>query len=228
MPKSKQLKDYIKEVELSTPQNMDYVVSLSNDKERNRFISRTEKVIRNSLEYKDYIQFLKEHVGLDSCIFFKNVTSGNSSGGKRSHISIQMHHEPFTLYDYVSVVLNKYEKEGLKIDDLDIADEVMKLHYENKVGLVPLSVTAHQMVHNSSKLIVPLNMCYGNYSEFLDEYEPYVPDEMYDKLERKMDMTQKLTPESFDALMKQFTYLDVKGVEEPQKMELEKNNIQIA
>ena len=138
-----------------------------------------------------------------------------------------MHHEPFTLYDIVNTVLTKFQEEGKAINDLNIADEVMALHYENKVGLVPLSKTAHQIVHNSTKLMVPLNMCYGNYSQFLEEYEPYISDEMYDKLERKINMTENLTPESFEAIKKEFTYLDVDGVDDVKKMELQ-NAIEVA
>lgn len=211
----------IKHVKMATPQKMEYYVSVQTDKERKKFIDRVERIIRSSLEYKDYIGFLKENVGLDSCIFFQNV----SQGKKKSHISLEMHHEPLTLYDYVDIVLSKYQYEGLPINDLDIADEVMKIHYENKVGLVPLSKTAHEMVHNSEKLSVPLNMCYGNYSKFLDEYDQYVPDEIYNKIEKKMETTEKLTPESFDAIMKEFTYLDVNGFEEPHRMSVEKSEI---
>ena len=102
----------------------------------------------------------------------------------------------------------------------------MELHYANKVGLVPLSKTAHQMVHDSMKLVVPLNMCYGTYSDFLEEYEPYIDDALYEKLERKMDITANLTPESFDAILKEFTYIEVDGYEDIEKMELQsKTNI---
>lgn len=197
------------------PSSMEYYVPLSNDKEKHKFISRVEKVIRSSMEYRDYINFLKEHVGLDSCVFFQHVGGSNA---KKNHISVEMHHEPFTLYDIVMVVLQKYIDQGLPINDLMIADEVMELHYANKVGLVPLSKTAHQIVHNSTKLLIPLNVVYGQYSEFLNEYE--IPDELYEKLERKIEMTKKLTPESFDAIQKEFTYLDIQGVEDIEKMEL--------
>lgn len=197
------------------PSSMEYYVPLSNDKEKHKFISRVEKVIRSSMEYRDYINFLKEHVGLDSCVFFQHVGGSNA---KKNHISVEMHHEPFTLYDIVMVVLQKYIDQGLPINDLMIADEVMELHYANKVGLVPLSKTAHQIVHNSTKLLIPLNVVYGQYSEFLNEYE--IPDELYEKLERKIEMTKKLTPESFDAIQKEFTYLEIQGVEDIEKMEL--------
>lgn len=215
--------EFIKTVKMTQPSSMDYWVNIDTDKDRHKFINRIEKIVRSSLEYRDYIQFLKENVGLDSCIFFQNVTN---NGGSKKRISVEMHHEPFTLYDIVNVVLTKYIDEGLPIDDLDIADEVMELHYSNKVGLVPLSKTAHEIIHNSTKLIVPLNMCYGNYSAFLEEYEKYIPDEMYDKLEKKMDMTKNLTPESFEAITKEFTYLEVEGFDEVGKMELKSNTLE--
>lgn len=211
--------EFIKNVKLTKPKTMEYYVNLSKDKDRHKFIKRIERIVRSSMEYRDYINFLKEHIGLDSCVFFQKVS--NSSQNKRKRISIEIHHEPFTLYDIVDVVLRKYQEEGLKINDLDIADEVMNLHYENKVGLVPLSKTAHEMIHNSTKLIVPLNMCYGAYSEFLDEYEPYIDDSLYEKLERKLNMTSNLTQESFEAMLKEFTYLEVEGVEEVEKLQLD-------
>ena len=119
-----------------------------------------------------------------------------------------------------NIVLRKYQEEGLPINDLLIADEVMALHYENKVGLVPLSKTAHEIIHNSTKLFVPINMCYGNYSEFLNEYEPYIEDEVFEKIERKVLQTKNLTPESFEAITKEFKYLEVEGVKDIEKMEL--------
>ena len=222
---AKNSSEFVKNLKLTAPESMDYYVPLTNAKDRHKFISRVEKIIRSSKEYRDYIQFLKEHIGLDKCIFFQNITNGGEN--KRSRISIELHHEPFTLYDIVNVVLTKYQDEGLPINDLLIADEVLELHYANQVGLVPLSKTMHQMIHNSTKLIVPLNMCYGAYSEFLEKYEPYIDEELYEKLERKMNETAALTPESFEAIKKQFTYLDVDGVDDVEKMELQ-NQINIA
>jgi len=216
-------KEFIKSIKRTIPEAMEYHVSISNDRDKKKFIARIEKMVRSSLEYRDYIAFLKENIGLDSCVFFQNVTNGT----KKSRISIEIHHEPLTLFDIVNVVLSKYQSEGQELNDLDIADEVMKLHYENKVGLVPLSKTAHQIVHNSTKLLVPLNMCYGNYSAFIEEYEPWIEDDIIEKIERKLDMTEKLTPESFDAIKKEFTYIETEGVDDIEKMEL-KEQIEIA
>ena len=218
--------EFVKKLKINTPRTLDYSVPVpTNSKERDKLIKRIERTVRQSMEYRDYVQYLKQHVGLDSCIFFQNITNN----GKKKRITVEMHHEPFTLYDYVNVVLQKYIDEGLPIDDLDIADEVLELHYTNQVGLVPVSKTAHQMIHNSDKLLVPLNMCYGQYSEFLEKYDKYITDDMdlYYKLEKKMDMTKNLTPESFDAITKEFKYIDVEGFDEVEKMELQ-NNAEIA
>lgn len=207
----------IRHIKFKMPEKMDYYIDLSVNKNKTKFIKRTERTIRSSLEYKDYIKFLKEHVDLDSCIFFKNV-SISSAHGSRSKISIEMHHEPFTLYDYVEVVLNKFMDEGQPANDLLIADEVMRLHYENEVGLVPLSKTMHQVVHNSPKLLVPLNVVYGDYASFIDEYENYITEEMYEKLERKINMTKNLTEKDFEAIKKEFTYLDMDKVDDVEKI----------
>lgn len=220
---AKQKSEFVKNVKLTKPNSMEYYVSISNDKDRKKYVDRIEKIVRTSLEYRDYIQFLKEHVGLDSCIFFQNVTNGPTN--KKGRISIEIHHEPLTLYDIVNAVVTKYQDEGMPLNDLLIADEVMELHYANKVGLVPLSKTAHQVIHNSTKLMVPLNMVYGEYSKFLEEYEPYIDESVFQKLEKKMDMTKSLTVESFEAIKKEFTYLEVDGFDDVEKMELKEQKL---
>ena len=153
---------------------------------------------------------------MDKCAFFQSISSKDNK-----RIKIEIHHEPFTLYDYVQVVVDKFQSEGIPLNDLMISDEVMELHYNNKVGLIPLSKTIHKMAHNSTKLVIPLNMVYGDYASFLSspEYEPYV-EELYDKLEAKINMTKNLTKESFDALTKEFMYLEMQDVPEVEKQEV--------
>ena len=227
MAKSKSEKNKLQEamnkkvVKMTKMPDLQNFVILETSKQKDKFIKRVERICRSSMEYKDYIRFLKDNVGLDSCLFFKYV-SNEKGDGKR--VRIEMHHEPLTLYDYVSIVLAKYEKEGIPYNDLLIADEVMNIHAENGVGIVPLSVTAHQVVHSSAdndnkKLFVPINMVYGDYKSFMEKYDEYIDDAIYEKIERKVEQTKELTPESFDALTKQFTYYEVEGYDEIQPLE---------
>lgn len=204
-----------KYLKLNKIQPMDYYLPVNTPKEQNKVILRIEKIIRSSTEYKDYILFLKENFDMNECAFFKGVVHDS----EHKNVRIEIHHEPFTLRDYVQTVLTKWLEEGNPINELYIAEEVMNIHYKNMVGLIPLSRTMHQMAHKSSKCKIPLNCCYGNYLEFLKEYEDYVDDSLYDKLERKINETKNLTADDFAYLTKEFTYIETEGVSEAKKLE---------
>ena len=60
------------------------------------------------------------------------------------------------------------------------ADEVMECHYLNRVGLIPLSKTIHEMVHKSDKIFIPLHLVYGRYKEFFDVYGEYMSDQLFE------------------------------------------------
>ena len=215
--KEKGLINYIK---LHAPREMEYYVPMEKQKDKVKFVSRIERIIRGSMEYRDYIKFLKENVGLDSCIFFQNITK-DPENIRGKHVTLEIHHEPLTLFDIVMAVVNKYEEEGLAMNALLIADEVMELHYANKVGLVPVSKTAHELIHNTNKLFVPLNFVYGEYSQFMDEYYEYIDDDVFSKVKEKVEKTKNIDKETFDALTKEFIEYDVEGYDDINKFEEE-------
>lgn len=217
---------FIKKLKMHKPEKLEYSVNVSDLKRKTKFIKKVERLIRSSMEYKDYIRFLREYVDMDSCAFFQHVTSKADDNPGNKKIKIEIHHEPLTLYDYVAVVLEKYIAEGQEINAMYIAEDVMELHYMNEVGLIPLSKTIHQIVHNTQKVTIPIFMCYGAYTEFLREYGDYVDlvPNLRNKIERKVKETKDLTPESFDALTKQFTYLEVEG----RKNNLDKLEVEVS
>lgn len=199
------------------PMDMEYSVQLNTDKEKEKFIKRCEQLIRSSLEYRDYIAYLKENVNMSKCAFFQNVENGQGA-----RVRIEIHHEPLTLFDIVSVVLNKYLEEGIPINDLYIADEVMDLHYRNMVGLIPLSKSLHQIVHNSNEILIPLNLVFGNYRDFIHEYEDYLDENIINKIERKINETKGFNQAMVEKLSPKFTYINVDGFELPKRMSIEK------
>lgn len=219
-------KKFIKTLKKQKPERLEYVVNISDTKKKRRFINQVKKAVRSSIEYRDYIQFLKEHMDMDSCAFFNMVTSNTQNNNENKKVKIEIHHEPLTLDDIVSVVLEKQIQGGEEINALYVAEEVMELHYRNMVGLIPLSKTIHELVHNTDKVPIPLYMCYGAYADFFKEYAPYISEGLMDKLERKMQLTKSITPESFNAICKEFTYLEVDGRQDDvQKMETEEDEL---
>ena len=202
----------------------EYRYSLDSLKSRDKFVKRVERLIRSSIEYRDLIFYLKENMDFNKCAFFTHIENAN---GIRSKIEI--HHEPFTLYDIVDTVVHKFEETGRPINDMYVADEVMELHYRNLVGLIPLSKTLHEVVHSTykkgtEKLYIPIHIVYGNFREFIKEYGEYIDDAIYERYKFKIDKSKELTPESFQSIIKEFEYLDIDGSETLQKMSMDKNS----
>lgn len=165
----KTIKKETLEVDSSNKASM-LVPDLNNAVAKTNFIKNVEKMVRGSLEYRKYIGFLKTNLNLTKCRFLENV---DVSKLKKTHI--EMHHYPFTLYDIVEIVTDKVDAEGGILNELVVAEEVMKLHFENKIGLVPLTITVHQLVHEG-QLFVPSTFVHGEYKKFMKEYDEYIID----------------------------------------------------
>lgn len=147
-------------------------------------IGYLERQIRNSYEYKSYIEYLKTELDLNQCKLLPQLDL------MENPVGLEMHHYPFTLYDITNIIsrqmISKAEEDGSgAVSSFDIAERVMKEHYENNVGLIPLTSTLHQMAHNKS-LIIPLEYVNGNYGNFINKYSEYIDDDTRNKLNEEL------------------------------------------
>lgn len=189
-------------------------ILLLTEKDKIKYIKTLERVVRGSQEYKDYIAYLKKEIDMTRCSFFVGI---NNKDSKRK-VSIEIHHEPFTLFDITKIVLTKWLSQGKEINTMGIAEEIMKLHYQNKVGLIPLSATVHDLVH-LGKLFIPLQDVKGRFIKFLEDYEEYIDDELSDKLQAKIKLSQeveKSQQQDMSILEKKFIYIEVDGMRFPE------------
>lgn len=215
MAKKEKSKIVVKEIK-ENPEKV-WKESYGSDVERVALVKRIEKNVRASGEYRDLTFFLRNNLDMNSCAFFRNVSK--KTNGK---IKVEIHHAPLTLFDIAWIVLEKHISEGEEVDDLLIAEEVAELHYENQVGLIPLSKTLHELAHSTEgePLVIPLYMVYGKYTEFLREYKAYW--EHNDAIKAKLDLfikqTAEITSESFDMLQEEYVYLKVDGFDIPIKI----------
>ena len=182
---------------------------LTNDKQRAKCISQIERKCRSSMEYTDLIKFLRTNMDMNQCEFFPNMKAGKRKG------SIEIHHAPFDLYTIVSIILKKYEEEhdGVVNQNM-VAKEVMKCHYQGLIGLIPLSITVHQLVHDG-KLIVPLNCVFGRFVEFTNRYYGYIDNETLSMREENIKLTENLKPDDLSILNTCYVYSQVDGMELP-------------
>ena len=211
VPKVEHFKDSskIQYMNYDKPVSISRLPVITNERQRDKLVKTIEKYIRTSMEYSDFIKYLREYINMDYCEFFHNL------GGKKKKGMIQIHHEPFDLYSLTSIIMNKQEKELGYIDELVVADEVMRIHYEGLIGLIPLSITAHELVHDG-KLAVPLNCVYGKFVEFVRKYYEYIDEPLLLMLNEKIDLTKKLSREDLSILTVRYIYTNVDGFKLPE------------
>ena len=94
----------------------------------------------------------------------------------------------------------------------------MSLHYAGMIGLIPLALTVHQLVH-AGKLIVPLNCVYGKFIKFTQDYYEWLDEPNDDTnlriLEQNIELTKNLKPEDMSILNIEYIYTHVKNMEAP-------------
>lgn len=188
-----------------------HVYALKSQRERDKLIKTCEKFIRSSKEYKDYMKFLRDNMNYNKCAILNNVVKGN---GKK--YSVEIHHEPFTLYDLVDIEITRREVVGEPIEVLKIAESVMELHYDGLVGLIPLTKTAHELI-DSYKTFIPLQHIYQDYHKYYEEFEEYI--DICEHIKKKIDAKVRLSMQC-DKLQSdmapEFVYVDVDGFDFPQ------------
>lgn len=188
-------------------------------RDREKYIKTVEQIVRRSEPYKEYVKFLRENLDMNQCLILKNIR--NVSG---KHYRIEIHHEPFTLFDIIETVINRRLQFNEPIRTLPVSDEVMSLHYDGKVGLVPLTVTMHELVHNG-RIFIPLQYVYQDYAGFFREYEHYFNQNTVDKLEAKVNLSMHTDSIVSDALDVEFVYTEVDGFKFPEIPDEWKNAI---
>lgn len=187
---------------------------ITNNRSRDKFIKQIEKLIRGSDEYKEYIKFLKTKMHMNRCYVNPTIMSVN---GKK--YSIELHHEPFTLYDLVDIEIMRREKDCLDLDKFQIAENVMGLHYDGLVGLIPLSKTQHELVH-SSKVFIPLQHIYQDFYKYYEIYADILESDecahIKQKLDTKIALSLRCSDVQSDVNTPEFVYIDVDGFKVPQ------------
>lgn len=202
----------IKTVTYSDIPEVDSEVTLKTKAEIFTFVNEVKALCRKSLEYDDYTSYLRTNVGMDSCAFFNGISKKTNR-----KLKIEIHHAPLTLADIIRVVVKKAIATGEELNSLLIAEEVMELHYQNRVGLIPLSKTLHELADNTDKLKIPIYMIYGNFREFIKAYEAYIEeeDDIKEKIAQMIAWTKELKSTDYDVLKEEYTYLKMDGFEIP-------------
>ena len=137
-------------------------------------------------------------------------------------ISIEIHHEPFTIEDVIYIVVNCFIDNGYPLEPAVIAEQIMLLHFQGVIGLMPVTKTVHELIH-AKQIFVPIQNVYGDLESFFRQYWNYMTDEQKDILAKSIKLSDKLSKTPPTVLNKKFVYLDIDGIQLPQKVEGVKN-----
>lgn len=142
------------------------VNKFENEKEFFKFTKNCEKLIRSSNEYKEWRDYLVNVLKDNFCFISHEINN---------ETSIDIHHHPISLYSITKTIINKKLDNNEYFCSFDICLEVMKIHFLNKIGYIPLIKSLHEKFH-SGFLKIPINLIKGDYKIFLKEFGNYLDD----------------------------------------------------
>lgn len=155
--------------------------------EQVRFIKKIEALVRGSREYKAYIGYLRNDLGMDRCSVLPNL---DTTAG----VTLEFHHAPLNLFQIVDIIINHRLSRGQPVTSLSVADEVMRMHAENLVGLIPVSRSVHKLIHAGALTVHPA-MVHGDWLGFLKAYPDGVTEDIISAMLRFVSVTEQLVVE---------------------------------
>lgn len=151
------------------------------------FIKATEKTIRQSDDYTDYVAHLKS-LGLTRCQVLGNVDSNMSEKGHK--VSVEMHHGPIlTLFDYCGILITYMVKHQMQITSMRLAKILMDEHWAGNIQTVMLSSTIHAAV-DSGKVFISFKQAKGNLNNFLVKYADGITDDQKKKINKYIELSE--------------------------------------
>lgn len=147
-----------------------------------KYVKSCERVVRHSSDYKAFVNWIKNVLGVNFCQVSSKIVEGDAS--------IEMHHGPiFTLYDYCAIILNDAINKGDKISTFRIADRVLQEHFDLRVQVVMLAVTNHEAITNRD-LFLNIRQGIGNVDAFIKKYASALDDEQKYKIWSYINFSQ--------------------------------------
>jgi hypothetical protein len=152
------------------------------------FVKNAESSFRNSREYKMYKSYVIEYLGINRCQIFGNVTVDDAS--------IELHHNVINLFDICILITSHVINTVGYITTYDLITMLIQEHFQNNVGVVFLSTTAHQLYHHVEDGYLPPSMTFGKWWELLSKYRYGITYDLANKVVKYIKKYQDNLPPS--------------------------------
>ena len=145
-----------------------YEISLMQTKETladidnySKFINNAISQFRHSRFYKAYKAHLMSLV-LDHCSFLHNINSDMAD--------LEMNHVILTIFDIALMIAEHYINTYGYVSTFHIVGALREEHKQNRVPIIMMSKTVHQLYHNDELFYVHPNQIFGKWTELIRKY----------------------------------------------------------
>ena len=194
----------------------------SDPEEYRAFIKNAESRFRRSAEYKTYKSYLM------SLGFTRSQTMGNvvESDG----VKLELHHNILNLYDDFILICEHVLNTIGRITTFDLIQLMIIEHQNNRIPLVFLDVTSHQMYTNDPDGYIPPEMTFGKWWELISKYRYGITFDIAEKINKYIDKYRNRLPVSINIIPQEqilnFAYYNEYGCYmNPIHKQLENRNI---
>lgn len=172
------------------------------------FIKNAERRFRASPEYKQYKNYLMS-LGFDHCQVMGNIESGDKT-------EIELHHNVLGLFDICVLICEHILNTIGKITTFDLIQLLIIEHRNNRVGVVMLSTTMHQMYTGDKEGYIPPEMTFGKWWELLAKYKYGITYDIANKVIKYLNKYAQQMPISIHPQMQEqllnFAYYNQYGI----------------
>jgi len=152
------------------------ISNFENETEYKKFVRNCEMMIRRSIEYKLWRNYIVDILQVNECaITHESMTD----------VTIEVHHHVPSLFTLVSSLVNKCIDKNEKFCTFDICQQAIELHFKNKIGYVALLRSIHEKFHNG-KLTIPITFVKGDYEYFVREYSKFIDGDELDTIQTRL------------------------------------------
>lgn len=126
-----------------------------------KFLDNAISRFRTSRTYKNYKSYLMD-LGMNRCQILGNIDENMAD--------IEMHHNFLTIFDIALMITEHTIKTKGHITTFDLVLLLKEEHKNNRIPLVMLTKTVHQLYHANEDFVIPAQYCFGFWQDLLIRY----------------------------------------------------------
>lgn len=157
-----------------------------------KFINNAISQFRHSRFYKGYKASLME-LGLNHCSFLHNINSDMAE--------IEMNHVILNIFDIALMICEHYINTYGQVSTFHIVGALREEHKRNRVPIIMMCKTVHELYHNDDLFYVHPNQIFGKWTELIKNYYNGITPEICNKLLYYIRMALKDTGSSDNELL---------------------------